>query len=167
MEVKDAVSKLESSAVFKEYRKTQPKSYLANAFTMIEPNKNAEEWQLGYYTEKNDKIVTFGVGKEIIKNPESEVFRKDGVVSSLDLSKIKVDVNTAMQKAILLQRTKYPADMPMKQIILLQHFENHHIYNITFVTQTFKTLNIKVSSQDGRIVSDSLNSLFDFHDKNA
>jgi hypothetical protein len=165
MEPKEAIVKLECSAVFKDWKKQNKKSYLANFFAMIENQDNNTEWHVGYYNPEKDRIVSFIVGEEITKTPESEVFKEKDRVLKLDMSKIKIDFKQAIINALNFQEQKYPGNTPLKKIILLQNYDSHYIYNITFVTQTFKTLNIKVSSQDGRIISDKIHSIFDFNDK--
>ena len=165
MEVKDAVLTLEKSEVFKKFKKDYPNAYLANLFSMMEPNNPKPEWHIGYYDKEKEKIVTFILSDEIIQNPESEVFRDGGHVTPVDLSKIKISLIDALQNAISHQKQKYPVDTPTKKIIVVQHIDGHYLYNMTFVTQTFKTLNIKVSTQDGRIVSSKLYSIFDFDKK--
>lgn len=164
MEPKEAIGKLERSAVFKDWKKKNKNAYLVNFFSMIE-NQSKIEWHVGYYDEHKDRIVSFIVGDEITKTPESEVFKEKDKVLKLYLSKIKIDFNQALINAIKFQQEKYPGNAPLKKIILLQNYDNHYIYNITFITQSFKTLNIKVSSQDGRIISDKIHSIFDFNDK--
>ena len=48
----------------------------------------------------------------------------------------------------------------MKTIVILQTLEKQ-LYNITFVTQTFGTLNIHVDSNNGEILEDQFTSLMD------
>ena len=75
MEAKEAVVRLEQSSIFLDWKKDNPKAYLANAFMMMDPAVVAE-WQVGYYVPDTDRITTFGVGDKITKNPESEVFKE-------------------------------------------------------------------------------------------
>ncbi len=164
MEPNDTIEKLEKSQEFKNWKKSNKKSYLANVFAMT-GKEDISEWHIGYYKEDSERIVTFVVGDKITQTPESEVFRESGKVSPLEISKVKIDINDALDSAVKFQNQKYPGNSPLKRIILLQNSGEHHVYNITFVTQTFKTLNIKVSSSDGRIVSDKIHSIFDFNDK--
>lgn len=163
MEVKDAVKILEKSEIFKKFKKDYPEAYLANLFSMIEQNNPKPEWQIGYYDVKKERIITFVIGNEITQNPESEVFRDGGHVTPIELSKIKISLDEAIENAITHQKQKYPIDNPLKKIILIQNLNGHYVYNITFITQTFKTLNIKISSQDGRVIDSKNYSIFDFN----
>jgi hypothetical protein len=164
MEPNKTIEKLEKSGIFRNWKNNNKKSYIVNVFAMTDSDK-VIDWHIGYYKEDTGRIVSFVVNGDIEQMPESEVFREEGKVSPLIISNVKIDFNQAIANAIEFQKRKYPGDFPMKKIILLQNFEKHHIYNITFVTHTFKTLNIKVSSNDGRIISDKIHSIFDFNDK--
>ena len=165
MEPKSAIENLEESDEYISWRKTNKNAYIANCFVMMEDNK-IPEWHIGFYDTITDKITTFVVSTEIKKLPESDVFKEKDVVLPLEFSKVKVKLNQAIENAVELQEKEHKGNPPMKTIVLLQNFEGHHIYNITFVTRTFKTLNVKVSSQDGRILSHKIHSIMDFDDKN-
>ena len=165
MEAKDAVETLEKSEIFKKFKKEYPKAYLANLFSMIEESHPKPEWHIGYYDVEKERIISFVMGEKITRAPESEVFRDGGHVTPIELSKIKITLNKAIENAIIHQKQKYPVDTPTKKIILLQNIDGHHIYNMTFVTQTFKTLNVKISSQDARVISSKIYSIFDFNKK--
>jgi len=162
----ESVKKLENSAEFKKFKKENKEAFLTHVFYMLdEANRNAV--QLGYYNKPKDRITTFIVeGSNIIKNPEAEVFKEqETVMNPLDLGKVKLDVNEAIKIADRLQHEKYKEEVPVKRIAILQHLPVGQVWNITFVTQTFKTLNIKVDAGTGKIVSDKLLSIVEFGKK--
>jgi len=162
----EAVKKLENSPEFKKYKKENQGAFLTHVFYMLdEANKNAV--QVGYYNKDKDRITTFIVeGKSIIKNPEAEVFKEqETVMNPLDLSKVKIGVDDAVEIAENLQKEKYKENIPFKKIAILQHLPVGQVWNITFVTQTFKTLNIKVDAKTGEIASEKLLSIVDFSRK--
>ena len=165
MEIKEAVKKLEKSEIFKKFKEEYPKAYLANFFSMIDPKIPEHVWHIGYYDVEKERIISFVMDEEITRAPESEVFRDGGHVTPIDLTKIKIPLDKAIENAIVHQKQKYPVDAPTKTIILVQSIDEHYVYNITFVTQTFKTLNIKISTQDGRVVNSRIYSIFDFNKK--
>lgn len=164
MEIKNIISKLETSDEFKEFNNEFPDAYLVNVFSMISANK-ADAWQVGYYDAKTDKITTFIITDHITRNPHSEVFKKEGVIEQLDLNRLNIDFNKALDIANKCQKEKHPGNAPMKEILILQNIDVGQVYNITFVTQSFKTLNIKVASDDGNIVEDKIHSIFEFDKK--
>ena len=154
------IEKLENSNVFKEWKKENKYYYLAHAFLMIDPQVK-REWQIGYYNKQKDKIVTFCVDKKITKNPEEDVFKKKGIVDKLDLSKVKVSYEKALKITEKFQKEKYSAHETEKKILILQNLEKQ-IWNITFISKAFATLNIKVDAEDGKIISHNLTKLFSF-----
>ena len=49
----------------------------------------------------------------------------------------------------------------MKKIIaIIQNLDKEQIWNVTFLTQSFKTLNLKIKSDNGEIIEKKLDSLF-------
>jgi hypothetical protein len=50
----------------------------------------------------------------------------------------------------------------MKMFFIIQSLPEHgHVYNITFVTQDFKTVNIRLSSEDGKVLMHKVQSILD------
>jgi len=159
--IRKIIKKLESSQEFKEWKKDNKDSYISYVFKM--PDEMApDEWQIGFYN-KNDTITTFMVKDTVHMMPESKIFKKPGEnVLKLDINKIKIDPEKALQKAEELQQKKYETEPIIKRILLLQNLSVGQVYNITFLTRTFKTLNIKIDSKTGKIVKHELASLMEF-----
>lgn len=157
MDVLDTIHRLRDSAEFSVWAAAHPKAYLAHIFCMVE--KEGRFWQVGFV---DDGLVTvFEMGKEIKQLPADKPFTKPGdTVPKLDESAIKLDLDAALGKASEVQQEKYPAGKPFKTIVILQCIDDRVVYNITYVTQSFKTLNIRVAAEDGEIVSDNLVSFF-------
>lgn len=168
MQIKKEIEKLERSREFAEWRKKNRDSYLSYALFMT--GEEEDKVEIGFYNRKNDKVTTFCIhgcekGKMSVEvKPEESVFKKpDMEVEELDIGKIKIDVPEATSIASNLQKEKYPAEFPMKLIIILQKLSPFgNIYNVTFVTKTFKTLNIKIDAGSGDVVEDNLVSLMQF-----
>jgi hypothetical protein len=157
------IKQLESSEEFKDFKAKNKEAFLTHVFYMLdEANKNCV--QIGYYNPKKDRITTFIVeGSCITKTAEAEVFKEqETVMKPLDMSRVKIDVSEAVEIAEKLQKDKYPADSPIKKIAILQHLPVGQVWNITFVTAIFKTLNIKIDSATKKVVSDKLISIAEF-----
>lgn len=160
MEFLEAIKKLNESKVFKEWNKNNKnKYYLSHAFIMKDQQVK-EDWQIGYCNKENKKIVTFNVSDEIIKNPETEALNDNKEILKLNLDKIKITLNKALEIAEKKQKEKYSAHIPFKKIIILQNLDLGQVWNITYVTNTFKTLNIKIDSETGEVLSDELLEIF-------
>lgn len=159
----ESIKKIETSPEFEEYKQDNPDAFLVHVFYMLdEANKNSV--QVGYYSKAKDRITTFIVEENAItKNPEAEVFKEqETIMNPLNLSAVKLGVDKAIEIAENLQKEKYKEHEPVKEIAILQHLPEGQVWNITFVTKAFKTLNIKIDSKTGDVVSDKLVSIMEF-----
>jgi hypothetical protein len=93
------------------------------------------------------------------------VFKDGGVVLGLDVGKVKIGAAEALERASAVQKKKYSAQTPMKGIIILQHLNIGTVWNVTFITQAFAALTVKVDAASGEILRDHLTSLFDLKEK--
>ncbi len=164
MELKAVLKKLKESSEFKEWFKNNNHTYFSYAFTMIENNEQAD-WQIGYYDKKKNKVITFIVQeREITIKPEEDIFKKpDMEVKEIDMDKVKLKLDDVLDKADKLHKEKYSKELILKKIVILQNLEDFgNIWNLTFVTQSFSTLNIKIKTDDGKITEHKLAPLFGF-----
>ncbi len=165
MELNQAIQKLNESKEFKEWSRKNKDAFLSYAFQMLEDHKEAP-WQLGFYHKAKDKIITFIVDERLIeiKEEEEEVFKKpDTVVKQIDTGKIKISFKEILKKTEEFKKKEYPKELVSRTIAILQNLEEYgNIWNITYVMHSFKTLNMKVSSENGKIMHHSLDSLMDF-----
>ena len=161
MELKDKLSKLEDSKIYIDWKKENPDSYLAHIFRMLD-KANENMWQFGFYN-KDDTITTFIMdGEKVNEVPEQEIFKKDKhKLEALDIANIKIGFTEATEKATQLQQEKYKQHPVMKTIIILQKLPEGQVFNVTFVTQTFNTLNIRIDSSSGELVKGKLTSLME------
>jgi uncharacterized membrane protein YkoI len=147
---------LEASQVFMVWKRNHPGSYLVHFFFMT-----GLDVQIGYYEKETDAITTFVVAEEVIQNPSSEVFKESQTVASLDFALVKVSFEEAMETAVAVQKEKYSADVPTKDIVVLQTIDGKTLYNVTFVTQSFHLLNIRIDAITGSVLSDTKKPLMD------
>jgi len=161
MKLKDIMEKIESHSEFKEWRKSHKGCYLAHAFMMMD-KANENMWQIGFYNPKEDKITSFILEGDNLKiSPELNIFKKPGAkVEKLDVRKVKIGSVEAIEKAEEVMAKDYPKANPIKMFFIIQNIPKEgHVFNITFVTQDFKTVNIRISSEDGKILKHSVESL--------
>lgn len=163
MKLKETLDKIEKDAKFKEWKQENKKSYLSYAFCTLSGDET-ENWQLGYYSGEKDRMTTFSLADELAISPEEEVFKKeDMMVKEIDIGKIKLDLKSAIEKIKKLQEESYPKEEPIKKIIILQNLENlGNVWNITYITRAFNTLNIKLDAENGEVLSHKLSSIFSF-----
>ncbi|MEK6869675.1 MAG: hypothetical protein AABX74_05565, partial [Nanoarchaeota archaeon] len=128
-------------------------------------NNEISPWQIGFYDKAADKITTFVIEKdEIAVQKEEDVFKKPGMeVKPIEMEKAKLKFDEIIKKAEKFKKEEYPKEAISKTIAILQNIEDYGtIWNITFVTDSFKTLNMKINPQNGEIMHHNLDSLMSF-----
>lgn len=161
---KESFETLEKSEVFRKWRKQNQKSYLSYGFVML-PEDGI--WRIGYYHPDNNEVTSFVVSDEIAEEPNDEAFNKpDSTVRELKLENIKIPIETALNTAENLRKEKYKKEVPLKSVVIIQnHEELGNIWNITYISQSFKALNIKVDANAGNVLFDELIELFEWQKK--
>ena len=163
MDVKQALKKLEESNDFKDWRKNNKNTYFSYAFKIQQEMPN--DWQLGFYDNKKDKITTFVISNDGIKiRPEEEIFKKEDMeVNKIQLDKIKLTFDNAIARANEFQQKNFPKDRSVKTIAILQNIDKlGNVWNITYITEAFNTLNMKIDASSGRILGHNIASVFSF-----
>ena len=163
MDLKPALKKLEESPEFKQWRKKSKSTYFSYAFRI--PQEMPNEWQLGFYDRKSDKITTFVINEVDVKiRPEEEIFKKeDTKINEVQLGNVKITFDNAVMKAKEFQEKNFPKDRSIKTIAILQNLpELGNVWNITYVTESFNTLNMKIDASNGKILEHNLSSVFSF-----
>ncbi len=157
MELKEVLSAVEKSSEFAQWKKEHQKSYLAHAFVMMD-EANRDAWQVGYY----DAEKSLSSGKiDII--PDQEVFKAHQKIPELKPEDVKLSVAEAMETAEKTRNEKFRNELPAKTFFIIQDLEEHGpVFNITYFTHSFKTINIKLSTKDGRVVHSTCQALAAF-----
>lgn len=164
MDIKPALKKLEESKDFKKWQQKNKGTYFSYAFK-IPQEMGSNDWQLGFYNQKKDKITTFVIiGDNIKIRAEEEIFRKDETkVNKVQIDKVRLTFDMVLEKANEFQHKNFPHDKSVKTIAILQNLPNFgNIWNITYVTEVFNTLNMKIDASSGRVVEHNLSSVFSF-----
>jgi hypothetical protein len=161
MEILKKIKELEKSKEFLEWKKSNEKSYLVHVFRMFD-DENKDVWQIGYYNE-NDTITTFFLDSYGVKEiPEQNIFKKDKKkVPRLVLKNVKIEFEDALEIANKIHSERYSNHPVLKLFAILQKIGEEQVFNITYVTQTFNTLNIRVDSSSREIKKEELTSLMD------
>lgn len=124
------------------------------------------DWQLDFYSKKTKKVTSFVVQKKEAKilNENSKIFQKENVhLKELKLKKIAIDFDEAMEKTEKIKQELCPSDKINKTIKILQTLKTP-IWNITFITNNFNVLNVKINAQTGDILTKSCTPAFSFRD---
>ena len=163
MQFDDAIKQLENDKSYAEWKKKNPSDFLAHGF-WLNDDLNKDAWQIGYYNKKKDSITTFFVvDDDVKKSQESEVFKRpDAVIEPLDAKAIKISSEKAMEIARKLQKQKYAADPVQKSFMIVQTLDKKTVFNITLLTATLKTINIRVDAKSGTVVLEKVTPLMSF-----
>jgi hypothetical protein len=163
LQFREALKLLENSKEYKNWRAKNPKAYLSYAFFVVE--EGSDNWKIGYYHKKEDKFSSFSIGEKIKIESEDKIFRdekKKKPIEKLDLKQLNHDLSDAVTIAVNTQQEEYATEAPKKIIAILQTLNKKQIWNITFLTQSFNTLNFKIKSENLRIVEKKFAPLFRF-----
>ena len=167
MDLKPALQQLQKSQEFRNWHGKNKNTYFSYAFKIPE-EMGLNEWQFGYYDKKKDKITTFVVaGDNITIRNEEEVFKKEETkVKEVGLNKVKLEFDSIIAKANEFQNKNFPKDKGVKTIVILQNTHDYgNVWNITYVTEAFNTLNMKIDASSGRVLEHNLSSIFSFRKK--
>ena len=144
LEFKQALSKLQSSEIFRDYQKKNPGSYLTNSLYL-------NEWQINYFSLKTNVITSFIIESKVSKKTLEAGNKK---FPKLNSAKIIVDINAA------LNTSKIQSSEGMT-IIIIQTENSIPVWNISVPTPSLKVINVKVSAESGEILERSEKSIIE------
>jgi len=162
MDLHETLARLTRSPIFKEWHSKNHNYFLAHAFVMLdEANKNT--WQIGFYNAEKERMVTFVItGANIQHTEDQEVLKESAVIQPLKPEEVTLTVENALKTAKDCLEQNYRGEKPMKEFFIIQHAEEHSMFNITYFTQSLKTINIKIDAKTGKIFKHSMQSLAEF-----
>jgi hypothetical protein len=165
MKVLDVVTKLRESPKFKSWQAKNKASKLVHIFLMLEPNQPVM-YDVGFYDEKKQLMTSFVLDEEAksIETSESkDIFKQEEEkIKPLEEKKIKICFTEACKTCRELQQGKYKQHKPMKEVVILQNLACGQVWNITYITSTMQTLNMKIDAETGKIVEEKLHQIFGF-----
>jgi hypothetical protein len=155
----EAYRSLEKSEVFQEWRKQHSQHFLSHVFSCDD-----DSVQFGYCDKDSTSITTFNVQNgDVSASGEDEVFKEPGSsVQPIQLEKVKLTMQEALERAVSFQKEKHKEHLVKSHILILQRLPIGQVYNITLVMNTLHTLNIKIDSETGEVLADTLTSMWDF-----
>jgi len=162
MELAEASQQLESSSLFKDWRKSHKNDFLAHAFVLFD-EANADIWQLGFFNAKKKLMTTFLLEKNDIKMiPDQEILKSGAEIVPLKVDEVKVVSLPAVHMAQQLLKKEYANPVVLKMFFIVQQANDGPVYNVTFFTRALKTINIKIAATDGKILEHSESALANF-----
>jgi hypothetical protein len=165
MQVLEILSNLRSTGVYKEWRTHNKNAKPVHIFILLEPNVPVQ-YDIGFYDDATEQMHTFSADEKLATvavRKDDEVFKQDDTkIHPLEENRVKLSFQDACEKCRALQKDKYCKNMPLKEVVILQNLDIGQVWNITYVTMDFKTLNMKVDAETGEILEDKLHEIFSF-----
>ncbi|MFT4297967.1 MAG: hypothetical protein ACMXX5_02135 [Candidatus Woesearchaeota archaeon] len=159
--IKQALEQLHSDPIYNEWSNSNPESYLCHCLRLM---GEEDQWLFGF-SNSDDTMTTFSVSPTAISKEKSdEVFKKpETKILPVDMNLVSISEQDALNIASEFIKEQYPRDLPSKNIIILQNLDVGQVYNITFITMAMSTLNLKICTKTGKIISHKKTSLMDFN----
>ncbi len=151
MEFDEAVKTLQETKEYKEWKTKHPKYFLAHGFLMPEENPH---WQLGF--SDGEHVSTFLLDTLQVIDEQEVNKQPDSVIQELNIEKF-FPLEKAKEVFEKMRKEKYSQEQVYKLVIIIQHIEKD-CYNITGLTHSFKTLNMKID-MNGNVISHSCEAL--------
>ena len=162
MDFHAALSKVTCNVLFRSWHSKHGDFFLAHAFMMLD-KENEGIWQFGFYNPSEKKMTTFILDKSSVEKTSSEGILETGSpISELDPSSIVISAPDALKKADDRFISEYKRELPLKKFFIIQVVDSIPVFNITYFTQSFKTVNIKIDAREGKLVNESIQSLVEF-----
>ncbi len=162
--LQSAYDKLLSSGMIAQQQNLR----LINAFFMqsqqVEPY-----WQFGYFDDETENITTYVMKPEgiIAQKPDETMKEPESVIHSLDMEGVTIFEVEAHKIAMGVVTIEYNAIPVSVQIYLLQNdAELGPIWNITFITNTYEVVNVKIDVREGVVLRHKKHSLLDMQAQN-
>ena len=165
MEFQSLIKELENTSLFNAWRVRVPDAFLAHIFVLLDET-NRGTYHVGYYDPNNERMTTFVVGKGTVDIIEDqEVAKAAGAhLQPLDITLVNDTEKKVLQEAEKIRKEHYAKALVFKSFYIIQAIDDQQVYNITFMTQDFKTINIKLDMQR-ELISHDCKALADFISK--
>lgn len=163
MNAVEVLKKLEAAKEYLAWKKEHPKCVLAHLFVMFD-EVNKDEVQIGFYDADAKRITTFTLSQLPSQNtvaviPEQEILESEEGIAEFAPSEAKIDFESAIKISNNCKEKNYPKEMLLKLFFILQQREGKLIYNVTYFTRTFNTINVRIDALTGEILKHTKDSL--------
>ncbi len=164
MDIREVLEYLDKDALFKGWRAKNKDDYFSYAFKLLMDGRDTD-WQIGFYCKEKESITTFVIeNNKISIRKDEEVFRRDeSHVRPIQMNAVTVPLEKILQSAQNYRAEKYPTEIPIKAIVILQNLpEFGNVWNVTYITAQFNTINFKLNAKSGVVVDEKKDSLLSF-----
>ncbi len=153
MDIFKEYKELKTNVEFKKFLRDNKEYYLVHVLVP----EDTQRVEFGFYNDKKDRIVVFETNP-IRKGEEEEVFKEGKTITKLDINKIKINYEEAMNEVKKIMTKEFSEEKPKKKIIILQRI-NEPVWNVTLVCESLNIINIRVNAETGKITRKNKTSL--------
>ncbi|MGB9748988.1 MAG: hypothetical protein ACP5OZ_05080 [Candidatus Woesearchaeota archaeon] len=159
MQIFDSLKELEKTREFKNWRKNNEDCYLVSFFYISD---KPDEIQIDYYNKKKNAITSFAYSKNyVFAVKDSDVMAKtQKELKPLVLEGVS-ELENALKTALEFLKKRHPSYQSNKTIMILQD-DNGVVWNIIFITNNFKVVNLKLDAKSLDFISEKEIPIFDF-----
>ncbi|MBI4148397.1 hypothetical protein HY490_03845 [Candidatus Woesearchaeota archaeon] len=152
--LKQLIQQIIEHNLFISFHDKHPSAFLAHVFIQD------QTIQAGYYDASAERMTTFVVsGDRVDRIEDQEVLKTDGTILPLDIDRVTLQPPGARKVFSDTLKQHYPKEQPTQTFIILQQSTDGPYYNITALTASIKTINIKISATDGTVLKHSCEAL--------
>jgi hypothetical protein len=166
MTFQQTLEQVESSDVFKQFKKEHPKAGLCAGFFILDFLSNDSKKALDYMD--SGKIFTFDLTDKGVFMKEDKIL---DIPNTPKLTKIKPETNVEVDELKSIAGTRALdegiAARFQKIIAVLQNYENRQIWNLTCMMEDLIVLHVLVDSETGDIIKFERKSFMDFIKKSS
>ncbi len=150
--------KLESSDIFKEFKKENPKSYLCSAFIVVDKEGKDNKIHLDYFIPETREMVSFHLNEEVSKVPletyDDKTPEKISLEDSLSFKEIEEIIENKMKAENLSNKIQ-------KIILSLQKLNDEDILAGTVFITMLGMIKIKIDAKNKNVIDFEKKSLMD------
>ncbi len=146
MKVSEILERLKKDSCFAEV--DCDRFFLAHIF-----HTGSSPIQVGYCRKETGTILSFEMGESIKYLGESDALKGETPIEELRLESVTLDLDSALELAGREMASHYPREKKTSELAVLQKVGNDTLYNITFFTASFRTVNIRIDAGSGNVLS--------------
>jgi len=148
MNLAKIVEDVEKNDLYWKFHTKYAAAYLAYVFVQ------EEVVQVGFFDSKTQLMTTFVVsGERVDVIEDQEILRKEGDLLPLDLARCVLSLEQAKDIFAKVHKEKYAVEVLKSVFVVLQQSLDGPVYNMTALTNSLKTLNVKISAESGVVKS--------------
>jgi hypothetical protein len=160
MELIKLVYGVEAGDVFKNWKESHNNSFLASVFGMT----GNEDMTLNYYDKDRDKMYSFSC-KSPCEPVEQDFVKSGEEIFPVRVEAIKLPMDEALKRSYGIAEKNYSEQRLVRTIFALQVLGGKLVWNITFLTADYKTINIRIDCISGDVIEHNIAKLSEFISK--